>query len=455
MKILSLKLTVLMFVMSVTVSAQQGPTKTLTVGHLKNEPVEVVSIKLGGVTVTTGTPFTVGDDWTKDLEITIKNVSEQPVSYVSVLLYTPADEGSRQMISNSHYELGSRPDSDGPASFLQPNETAKLVHRFTHGNLRHPRPAQILFQQVFWNNDKWLMWETGKLKRRVSEDQMIYKPIPPSGARYNFPKGYVPSLALLKAAASAPQSIGICDQLRDGNPNSIKLCSDTNCTGSRCFVPHVYVMDCGLGSCDVKTQTGTLNCTHNSCAFSCSGTISANSEVICQPIESPVIVDVIGNGYSLTDVAGGVVFDISGDGQPRRVSWTAPNSDDAFLALDRNGNGSIDGGAELFGNNTSQPSSWASNGFRALAVLDLNHDGVINRSDPVFGSLLLWRDSNHNGVSETNEIVSVATTDITAFETNYKSSRKQDAYGNLFRYRAKVRGRGVEHWAWDVFLMMG
>ncbi|MGI8734822.1 MAG: hypothetical protein ACR2LM_16130 [Pyrinomonadaceae bacterium] len=177
------KLLVLMFVLFSTVSGQQGHTKTLTVGHFKNEPVEVVSIKLCGATVTPGTAFTIGDDWTKDLEITIKNVSEQPVSYVNVLLYTPADEGSNQMISNSDYEFGSRPDFDGPVSLLQPNETAKLVHRFTHGNTRHPQPAQILFQQVFWNNDKWLMWDAGKLMRRVSEDEMIYKPVAPSGAR--------------------------------------------------------------------------------------------------------------------------------------------------------------------------------------------------------------------------------------------------------------------------------
>lgn len=99
------KLLVLMFVLFSTVSGQQGHTKTLTVGHFKHEPVEVVSTKLCGATVTPRTAFTIGDDWTKDLEITIKNVSEQPVSYVNVLLYTPADEGSNQMISNSDYGL--------------------------------------------------------------------------------------------------------------------------------------------------------------------------------------------------------------------------------------------------------------------------------------------------------------------------------------------------------------
>src|SRR2546421_12739897 len=113
------------------------------------------------------------------------------------------------------------------------------------------------------------------------------------------------------------------------------------------------------------------------------------------PATSPIIVDVLGNGFSLTDVAGGVDFDVDADGLRDSVAWPDSRADDAFLALDRNGNGKIDDGRELFGNFTSQPASFAPDGFKALAAFDANGDGQITAADPVYARLLLWRDSNH------------------------------------------------------------
>lgn len=176
---------------------------------------------------------------------------------------------------------------------------------------------------------------------------------------------------------------------------------------------------------------------------------------------TPIVIDVEGDGFDLTDAAGGVAFDINADGVREQLSWTAVASDDAFLALDHNANGLIDSGAELFGNFTPQPSSSDPNGFLALAEHDKaqnggDDDGVIDSQDEVFPLLRLWRDENHNGISEPGELKTLSESDIAVLHFNYKTSKRVDEHGNAFRYRAKVRdanGANVGRWAWDVFLL--
>jgi hypothetical protein len=178
---------------------------------------------------------------------------------------------------------------------------------------------------------------------------------------------------------------------------------------------------------------------------------------------SPILIDAPG-GFNMTDVGNGVKFDLNSNGTLENLSWTSTSSTAGWLALDRDRNGLIDNGKELFGNFTFQPEPPAGvekNGFLALAVYDKpenggNADGVIDYRDAVFSKLRLWHDWNHNGVSETNELQSLSDSGVEAISLDYKQSRHHDGYGNEFRYRAKIYGRDhheLGRWAYDVFLL--
>ena len=184
----------------------------------------------------------------------------------------------------------------------------------------------------------------------------------------------------------------------------------------------------------------------------------------CVPYNTPIVLDLNGNGFDLTNADQGVPFNLNNIGGKEKLAWTSASSDEAWLVLDRNGNGIIDDGTELFGDITEQPEPPAGekkNGFRALAEYDKvsnggNANGQIESGDSVFPSLRLWQDANHDGLSEPSELHNLPSKNVAAIELDYKYSKKTDSHGNKFGFRAKVRnsqGHQLGRWAWDVYLL--
>ena len=179
----------------------------------------------------------------------------------------------------------------------------------------------------------------------------------------------------------------------------------------------------------------------------------------CHDNWSPIVIDMSDRRPTMTGPE--VRFDLANNGVPWLLGWTAMGTDAGFLALDRNGDGRITRGAELFGNFTAQQPGPNRNGFRALGEYDKvwhggTDDGRIDASDEVYGSLLLWFDRNHDGVSQPFELVSLATAGLSAIELHYAESRYRDQFGNEFKYVSRVWLQGGRRGlAWDIFLVAG
>ena len=132
----------------------------------------------------------------------------------------------------------------------------------------------------------------------------------------------------------------------------------------------------------------------------------------------PLVLDLSGTGIELTQAGQGANFDINADGKTDSTAWVKGGS--AFLALDKNNNGRIDNGSELFGDQNG-----AANGFAELKRYDANNDNVIDAKDAVYSALKAYRNASGSG----SDLASLEQVGVKSISLSF-SSTDQDVQGN-------------------------
>jgi hypothetical protein len=161
----------------------------------------------------------------------------------------------------------------------------------------------------------------------------------------------------------------------------------------------------------------------------------------CQHVSDPLVIDLSGNGLALTDVAHGVKFNLDGTGV-RQTAWLAAGSRNGFLFIDRNQDGIVNDGSEMFLTAmTLSTGLFAENGFQALADLDVNHDSVIDAADPGFAAIKIWIDANGDGKTGPGEVMALGDA-VDSIDLHPSLIGKKDSHGNLIYGNLSVRLKG-------------
>ncbi len=160
---------------------------------------------------------------------------------------------------------------------------------------------------------------------------------------------------------------------------------------------------------------------------------------------TPILIDLQGNGLKLSGPNPPISFDFDADGIQDHTSWTRPQTKDGFLVIDRDRNGRIDTGKEMFGNMTAMllDASTPENGFHPLAELDDpllggNNDGLISASDQAFSLLRVWIDKNRDTTSQSEELLTMTEAGVESISLGYRLNEHVDQWGNQFSWEADV-----------------
>ncbi|MGQ0689755.1 MAG: calcium-binding protein [Limnobacter sp.] len=149
---------------------------------------------------------------------------------------------------------------------------------------------------------------------------------------------------------------------------------------------------------------------------------------------SPLILDLDGDGLvETTSKSDDIYFDHAGDGFAEATGWAG--TDDGLLVRDLNGDGAINNGTELFGNNTRlKNGQYAANGFEALKDLDSNKDGKLNSADTAWNTLRVWKDTDADAQTDAGELLSLANAGVREIKLAYTNAgTNPDQHGNEHR----------------------
>ena len=168
---------------------------------------------------------------------------------------------------------------------------------------------------------------------------------------------------------------------------------------------------------------------------------------------TPLMLDLNGDGVHTVSISAGVQFDLTASGQAHHVGWVSAT--DGFLALDRNHDGIINDGSELFGQATKlADGTLAKDGFQALASLDTNGDGVVNALDAGFKDLSVWVDANQDGVTQSGELHDMASLGIVQLDLSAHDTSKFDNGNWIGLDSTYTTSDGHTHGLSDVWLQI-
>ena len=167
---------------------------------------------------------------------------------------------------------------------------------------------------------------------------------------------------------------------------------------------------------------------------------------------TPLVLDLNGDGITTQSISAGTEFDLLAGGRKIHTGWVSGG--DGLLVLDRNHDGVINDGSELFGEATRLSSGeTAANGYIALSAMDSNGDDFITKADSEFSALRVWVDANADGVSEAGEIRTLDSLGIAKLDLAATTSSENDN-GNILGLVSNYQtGDGAKHAMADVWLV--